>query len=42
MGTVANRLIELSQKLTPPILAEDYTELSTNDIYNALINKQIR
>ncbi len=41
MGTVANRLIELSQKLTPPILAEDYTELSTNDIYNALINKQI-
>ena len=41
MGVLANRLRELSNKLTPPILAEGYTELSANTIYNALITKQI-
>jgi len=41
MGVLANKLMELSNKLTPPILAEGYTELSTSAITNALFTKQI-
>ena len=41
MGIIADRIKDLSTKLTPPILAEGYTELSANTILNALLSKKI-
>tara|TARA_R110000824_G_scaffold148727_9_gene318616 strand:+ start:402 stop:869 length:468 start_codon:yes stop_codon:yes gene_type:complete len=41
MGIVVNRVKDLINTLTPPKLAEEYTELSSNEVFNALLSKQI-
>ena len=41
MGVLANRLIDISNRLTPPVLSQGYTELTSGQVYNSLLDKGI-